>query len=56
MMKMQDGVQFSLTSLEKEPCKNKKYQEKSFAAHYIGYDEGIDVQELDSTTNWQFQQ
>lgn len=39
---------------DKEPDSQKKFLERNFANTYIGYDEGIDVAGLDSTSNWQF--
>jgi len=30
------------------------FRERNFTNQYVGYDEGIDVDELDSTANWQF--
>lgn len=39
---------------DKELDVNKKVLEKNFAMVHVGYDEGIDVQGLDSTSNWQF--
>ena len=31
-----------------------QHRERNFTNQYVGYDEGIDVDELDSTANWQF--
>jgi hypothetical protein len=36
------------------PEKKDKYIEKDFAQTHVGYDDGIDVNGLDSTGNWQF--
>lgn len=41
-------------TLDRLPVPEKKYMERAFANTYIGYDEGIDVAGLDSTSNWQF--
>jgi len=37
----------------KRPNAN-QYRERNFTNTYVGYDEGIDVDALDSTANWQF--
>ena len=34
--------------------KSNAFRERNFTNQYVGYDEGIDVDELDSTANWQF--
>ena len=44
-----------LLTLERQPLeKRDPLQEKDFSSIYIGYDEGINVEVLDSTANWQF--
>lgn len=43
-----------LIFLEKRPAPDTKYQERNFSNQYVGYDDGIDVMALDSTSNWQF--
>ena len=40
--------------IEKNRPKVAQHRERSFTNQYVGYDEGIDVDELDSTANWQF--
>lgn len=40
--------------LERLPAKPDCLQDREFANRYIGYDEGISVTGLDSTSNWQF--
>lgn len=45
---------FWLTLERNPPEKKEKYMERNFASGYIGYDEGINVDGLDSTANWQF--
>lgn len=42
-------------SLERKPApKTDLYRDRDFANTYTGYDEGINVDGLDSTANWQF--